>query len=155
MSEMARTGETYHIPIMVADEAGNMNLKIVRGDGESGLIQMALHLQTTGTVSTTFRYEAGSVSASVECETAQMREMFASQAPMIAQIMQEETGFAFSFSFTQSFGLSAADIYNMEQGNYEGLAAAGVSGEASQDEIQTQALYSIARGYINVIAELF
>ena len=155
MSEMARTGETYHIPIMVADEAGNMNLKIVRGDGESGLIQMALHLQTTGTVSTTFRYEAGSVSASVECETAQMREMFASQAPMIAQIMQEETGFAFSFSFTQSFGLSAADIYNMEQGNYEGIAAAGVSGEASQDEIQTQALYSNARGYINVIAELF
>lgn len=155
MSEMARTGETYHIPIMVADEAGNMNLKIVRGDGESGLIQMALHLQTTGTISTSFRYEAGSVSATVECETAQMREMFASQAPMIAQIMQEETGFAFSFSFTQSFGLSAADIYNMEQGNYEGLAAAGVSGEASQDEIQTQALYSIARGYINVIAELF
>jgi len=155
MSEMARTGETYHIPIMVADEAGNMNLKIVRGDGESGLIQMALHLQTTGTISTSFRYEAGSVSASVECETAQMREMFASQAPMIAQIMQEETGFAFSFSFTQSFGLSAADIYNMEQGNYEGLATAGASGEASQSEIQTQALYSIARGYINVIAELF
>lgn len=155
MSEMARTGETYHIPIMVADEAGNMNLKIVRGDGESGLIQMALHLQTTGTISTSFRYESGSVSATVECETAQMREMFASQAPMIAQIMQEETGYAFSFSFTQSFGLSAADIYNMEQGNYEGLAIAGVSGEASQSEIQTQALYSIARGYINVIAELF
>ena len=157
MSEMARTGETYHIPIMVADEAGNMNLKIVRGDGESGLIQMALHLQTTGTVSTTFRYEAGSVSASVECETAQMREMFAGQAPMIAQIMQEETGYAFSFIFTQSLGLSAADFYNMELGNYEGLAGAvgtSVTGD-SQSEIQTQALYSIARGYINVIAELF
>ena len=32
--EMANSGETYHIPIMVADEAGNMNLRIVRGNGE-------------------------------------------------------------------------------------------------------------------------
>ncbi|MBR1623158.1 MAG: hypothetical protein IJ675_04545, partial [Pseudobutyrivibrio sp.] len=148
MEQMATTGETYHIPMMVADEAGTMSLRIVRGTGETGLVKMALYLQSTGTISTTFHYEAGEVSASVECETAQMRELFASQAPMIAQTMQEETGYAFSFSFTQSFGISASDVYNWQLGNFQ------VS-ENRENEIQTEALYGIARGYINVISELF
>ena len=148
MEQMATTGETYHIPMMVADEAGTMSLRIVRGTGETGLVKMALYLQSTGTISTTFHYEAGEVSASVECEPAQMRELFASQAPMIAQTMQEETGYAFSFSFTQSFGISASDVYNWQLGNFQ------VS-ENRENEIQTEALYGIARGYINVISELF
>ena len=148
MDQMAATGETYHIPMMVADEAGSMSLRVVRGEGEAGLVKMAIFMQSTGTISTTFHYEAGQVQAEVECETAQMREMFASQAPLIAQTMQEETGFAFSFTFTQSFGLSAADIYNMQLGNF------AVS-DNRDNEIQTEALYGIARGYFNVIAELF
>ena len=149
MEQMASTGETYHIPMMLADEAGSMNLRIVRGQAETGLIKMAIYMEQTGTISTTFHYEAGQVSGSVECENAQMREMFASQAPMIAQTMQEETGYAFSFSFTQSFGLSAADIYNMQQGNFDS--------DISEEDynIQTQALYGIARGYLKVISELF
>ncbi len=148
MEEMATSGETYHIPMMIADEAGNMNLRIVRGTGESGLIKMALYMQSTGTISTTFHYEAGSVSANVECETAQMREMFASQAPMIAQTMQQETGFSFSFSFTREAGVSVNDVYNWQLGNFEVV-------DNKDNEIQTEKLYSIARGYLNVIGEIF
>ncbi|MCR4830307.1 MAG: hypothetical protein K5883_02510, partial [Pseudobutyrivibrio sp.] len=148
MDQMAETGETYHIPMMIADEAGSMNLRIVRGEGEAGLVKMAIFMQSTGTISTTFHYEAGQVQAEVECETAQMREMFASQAPLIAQTMQEETGFTFSFTFTQSVGLSATDIYNMQLGNFAVT-------DNRDNEVQTEALYGIARGYFNVIAELF
>ncbi|MBP5597908.1 MAG: hypothetical protein J6Y02_21245 [Pseudobutyrivibrio sp.] len=146
--EMANSGETYHIPIMVADEAGNMNLRIVRGNGESGLIKMALYLQSTGTISTTFRYEAGEVKANVECESAQTREMFATQAPMIANTMQQETGFSFSFSFTRVEGVSVTDVYNWQLGNF-------AVEEKRDNEIQTEALYGIARGYIKVMSEMF
>ena len=152
MQEMATTGETYHIPMMVADETGTMSIRIVRGNGEAGLIKMALYLESTGTVSTTFRYEAGEVNASVECETAQMREQFASKASMIERIMQQETGYTFSFSYTQSAGISASDIYNWNIGNFE---LADELAKARDNEIQTEALYGIARGYINVVAELF
>ncbi|MBR5648895.1 DUF6240 domain-containing protein [Pseudobutyrivibrio sp.] len=145
--EMANSGETYHIPIMVADEAGNMNLRIVRGNGESGLIKMALYLQSTGTISTTFRYEAGEVKANVECESAQTREMFATQAPMIANTMQQETGFSFSFSFTRVEGVSVTDVYNWQLGNF-------AVEEKRDNEIQTEALYGIARGYIKVMSEM-
>ena len=113
---------------------------------------MALYLQSTGTISTTFRYEAGEVNASVECETAQMRQLFEEQADRIAGIMKDSTGYAFSFSFTKSMGLSAADIYNWDAGN---IAVAEDVAKAREDTIQTEALYKIARGYIEVMAEIF
>ena len=152
MQQMAATGETYHIPMMINDEAGAMSLRVVRGSGEVGLIKMALYLQSTGTISTTFRYEAGEVNASVECETAQMRQLFEEQADRIAGIMKDSTGYAFSFSFTRSMGLSAADIYNWDAGN---IAVAEDVAKAREDTIQTQAQYKIARGYIDVMAEIF
>ena len=148
IQQMATSGETFHIPIMIADEAGNMNLRIVRGNGQSGLIKMALYLESTGTVATTFHYEAGKVSANIECETAQMREQFANQAETISEIMQAETGFEFNFSFTRESGVSVNDVYNWQLGNFQ-------VNESIDDEIQTQALYGIARGYFKVVGELF
>ncbi len=148
IKEMANTNETYHIPMMIADEAGDMNLRIVRGNGQAGLIKMALYLESTGTMSTTFRYEAGQVSANVECQTARMRDRFEEQAATIAQTMEEHTGFSFSFSFTRVEGVSVNDVYNWQIGNFE-------TTESRDDKVQTEALYGIARSYIDVIAEFF
>lgn len=152
MEQMAATGETYHIPMMVGEEAGTMSLRVVRGSAQTGLIKMAIYMQSTGTISTTFKYESNQVEATVECETAQMREMFAEQAPRISGIMQEMTGFGYSFNFVQKVGLSASDIYNLNMGNF---AVAEDVTKAREDSIQTEALYKIARGYIDVIAEIF
>ena len=152
MKQMAATGETYHIPMMVGEEAGTMSLRVVRGSAQTGLIKMAIYMQSTGTISTTFKYESNQVEATVECETAQMREMFAEQAPRISGIMQEMTGFGYSFNFVQKVGLSASDIYNLNMGNF---AVAEDVTKAREDSIQTEALYKIARGYIDVIAEIF
>ena len=98
---MANSGETYHIPMLIDNEVGNMNLRIVRGVEETGLVKMAIYLQSTGTIATTFHYEAKEVSANVECETAEMRDRLASLADSIAEKMKAETGFSFSFSFTR------------------------------------------------------
>ncbi len=148
IDEMAATGETYHIPVMIDDEAGNMNLRIVRGNGELGMVKMALYMQSTGTVETTFRYEAGEVSANVECDTAEMRDRLMSQADKISDMMQEQTGLSFSFSFTRQQGITVNDVYNWQLGNFTPV-------ENRDNEIQTEALYGIARGYMDVIGELF
>ena len=81
-----------------------------------------------------------------------MRQLFEEQADRIAGIMKDSTGYAFSFSFTRSMGLSAADIYNWDAGN---IAVAEDVAKAREDTIQTEALYKIARGYIEVMAEIF
>ncbi len=148
ISEMARSGETYRIPINVDGEIGDMNLRIVRGDAETGLIKMAVYLQSTGTVQTTFRYEAGSVSASVECDTASMRSKLADLVQEITSIMEQQTGYTFNFSFTRQSGISMSDLYNWNLGNFQEAAT-------KDNEIQTEALYGIARSYMNVISQLF
>lgn len=154
MGSMASSAETYHIPIMVADEAGNLNLRIVRGTGESGLIKMALYMQSTGNMASTFKYEAGEVDASITCETAQMRSMFAEAAPRIAQIMQEETGFAFKFSFAND-SVDVNEIYKLEAGAYQEAEEVVEAGKKEYDTIQTEALYGIARGFIKVVGDMF
>ena len=142
------TGETYHIPMTIADETCNMNLRIVRGTGEAGIVKMALYMEKTGTIATTFHYEAGEVSANVECETAELRDRFAASSEVISSVMEEKTGFSFSFSFTREAGVSVNDIYNWQLGNFEAV-------ENRDNEIQTEALYNIARSYLNVIGEMF
>ncbi len=148
IQQMANTGETYRIPIAIDGEVGDMNLRIVRGQQETGLVKMAIYMEQTSTVSTTFRYEAGEVKASVECATAETRDRLASQADKLSEYMQEQTGFSFTFSFTREAGLSVNDIYNWQLGNFKEV-------EDRENEIQTEALYSIARSYLNVIGEMF
>jgi hypothetical protein len=148
IQQMANTGETYRIPLAIDGEVGDMNLRIVRGQQETGLVKMAIYMEQTSTVSTTFRYEAGEVKASVECATAETRERLASQADKLSEYMQEQTGFSFTFSFTREAGLSVNDIYNWQLGNFKEV-------ENRENEIQTEALYSIARSYLNVIGEMF
>ena len=151
IQEMANSGETYHIPMMINEEVGNMNLRFVRGVEETGLIKMAIYLESTGTIATTFHYESKEVSANVECDTAEMRDRLASLADSIAEKMKTETGYSFSFSFTRESGVSVNDVYNWELGNFQ----VADNSEKEKNEIQTEALYSIARSYLNVIGEMF
>ena len=65
--------------------------------------------------------------------------------------MKAETGFSFSFSFTRESGISVNDIYNWELGNFQ----VAETSENEKSEIQTEALYSIARSYLSVIGEMF
>nr|MCR5580418.1 hypothetical protein [Pseudobutyrivibrio sp.] len=62
--------------------------------------------------------------------------------------MQQETGLSFNFSFARNTGVSVNDVYNWELGNYQQITE-------RDNEIQTERLYSIARGYIKVMGEMF
>ncbi|MBQ7149235.1 MAG: hypothetical protein IJR96_10875 [Pseudobutyrivibrio sp.] len=146
--QMADSSETYRIPIKLQDEVADMNLRIVRGEMETGLIKMAVYLQSTGNIQTTFHYEAGQVNAKVECDTAEMRQRLLEQSDFIAEKLSEQTGFDFSFSFTRETGLSVSDIYNWQLGNFK-------EKNSTENEVQTEALYGIARGYLSVLHELF
>ncbi|MBQ4245685.1 MAG: hypothetical protein II733_00850, partial [Succinivibrio sp.] len=148
IKQMADTSETYRIPIKLGDEVADMNLRIVRGDKETGLIRMAVYLQDLGTVQTTFRYESGTVSANVECDTASLRDKLSEQIATIQTQMKEQTGFDFNFSFTRESGLNVSDIYNWQTGNF-------TEENDTDNEVQTEALYGIARGYLRLLGQLF
>ena len=147
IQEMATTGETYHIPVKMDDEIGSMNVRFVRGQGEIGLIKMALYMESKGTVSTTFRYEADEVNANVECDRADVRNRLMEKKESIEEAMKEATGFTFNFSFVRETGVTVNDVYNWQLGNFEVV-------DKRDNEVQTEALYGIARSFMDIMSSI-
>ena len=129
------------------DEIGSMNVRFVRGQGEIGLIKMALYMESKGTVSTTFRYEADEVNANVECDRADVRNRLMEQKESIEEAMKEATGFTFNFSFVRETGVTVNDVYNWQLGNFEVV-------DERDNEVQTEALYGIARSFMDIMSSI-
>ena len=145
LGQMAKHSETYHIPILVEDEVGDLSLKIVRGTEKKGLVDVALSMEQTGAVHGSFRYEAGEISGEVTFERKELTQMFSEQMPYLAQNMQEETGMPISFVCGQD--RHATDDVFAE------LPAPEFEITQEQDSVTTQALYGVARSFIRTLRE--
>lgn len=141
MSVMAEKSQTYHIPVMVADEVGNMTLKIVSGKEEKGLVDVALDINKYGKVSASFKYEKISVSANFNCENDDTARMINEKADELISAISTATQLPVELSAkTKNVDINA--IYNVES-------------EEVASEITTSQLYSIARSFINVFPKVF
>lgn len=141
MSVMAEKSQTYHIPVMVADEVGNMTLKIVSGKEEKGLVDVALDINKYGKVSASFKYEKTSVSANFNCENEDTARMINEKADELISAISTATQLPVEIAAkTKNVDINA--IYNVES-------------EEVVSEITTSQLYSIARSFINVFPKVF
>ena len=147
LSTMAKNEQTYHIPIMVADEEGNMTLKIVKGSYDKGLVKMALRASSIGAVSGSIKYEANTLKGNFSCEREETRVLMSEQAPFIAKTIMEQTGLTVSFTFGRDMYLSENSIYDKRD---EKEYASDV-----EDSVSTTVLYKAAKGLIDVVAEIF
>ena len=146
LGEMGKKSETYHIPIMVEDQVGNLSLKIVRGTEEKGLVEVALDTEPTGVIRASFRYEAGQVEGEMSFDRQEVRDHFAEHANLLAEAMGRETELPVSFTFGVDRMADANDIYREKERNFE------VTEE--QSEISTKVLYGIARSFIETVTEI-
>lgn len=67
-STMAKKDQTYHVPIMVADKFGNMTLKIVNGESETGRIDLSLNMEGLGQIDGVIKYQNGGISMSFKSD---------------------------------------------------------------------------------------
>ena len=146
LGQMAEKSECYTMPIMVADEVGNLSLKIVRGKEEKGLVDIAFDMESTGTVSASFRYEAGMVDGTINSDRQDTRELLAEHMGLLAQNMSEATGKGVSFSFGWKEDLNIDDFYQQKNVGFE------ITEE--QDEIMTSTLYGVAKSFIDTLGEI-
>lgn len=150
MGQMSEHSETYHLPILVEDQIGNLSLKIVRGQDEKGLVDVALNMESTGNVKASFRYEAGEITGDLSFEKQSMRELFADRGNLLADVMTEATGLPVSFRFAWDHKISTADFYR-EDG---GPAQEGWEGSQEQDPVSTKVLYGVAKSFIDTLTEI-
>lgn len=147
LGKRARETEQFAIPIMVADEYGNMSLKIVRGKEEDkGQVDITLDMETTGAVSATFKYEGNSLDGSITTSSQNTRELLSQRMAEIASAMQKAAEMPVSLSFGWDETTDANEID--EEGDYD------FETTTEKRSIQTTKLYGIARAFITSFGEI-
>ena len=151
MKELSEKKETYAIPVMVGDEPGNMNLKIVRGkDEKKGLLDIALDSDTTGAVYARFEANAdGGIDGKIRTDRISSRDTISENLQSLAASIQEKLDGASVSIVTEYDGRTNAAAV---------LTDTAVDFETTEDrssEIQTKTLYSIAKGFVETVGDLF
>lgn len=147
LGKQARKVEQYAVPIMVADEYGNLSLKIVRGkDEDKGQVDITFDMESTGTVSAAFRYEGNSLDGTITASSQMTRELLSSHMGLLAAAMQKEADLPVALSFGWDSTLAANEIYEDKAYDFETTT--------EKREIQTSKLYGIARAFIQTLGEI-
>ena len=147
LATMATKEETYAIPITVADAAGNLTLKIVRGkEEERGQVDVALDMDATGCIRGTFRMNAESIEGMVETDRPTTRQQLAEHATELMEAIARQTGIETRLTIGWNETVEANGIYDTTAVDYV------TSTERS--EVQTGKLYGLARCFIDVLGKL-
>ncbi len=147
LGKQARKTEQFAVPIMVADEYGNLSLKIVRGkDEDKGQVDITFEMESTGTVSAAFKYEGNSLDGTITTSSQMTRELLASHMGLLASAMQKEAELPVGLSFGWDASLDANSIYDEREYDFETTT--------EKRGIQTSKLYGIARAFIQTLGEI-
>jgi hypothetical protein len=147
LGKQARKTEQFAVPIMVADEYGNLSLKIVRGKEEDkGQVEITFDMESTGAVSAKCKYEGNSLDGTITAGSQMTRELLSSHMGLIAGAMQKEAELPVALSFAWDTSLDANSIYEESDYDFETTT--------EKREIQTSKLYGIARAFIQTLGEI-
>lgn len=152
MKELSEKREEYAIPVMVGDELGNMNLKIVRGkDEKKGIVDLSLSSDITGDVYARFRAEKnGSISGKITTDSIDSRRTLSENLEVLAgKIHQKLNGGSVSL-ITEYDGRtdSTAVFYSTDEPGFE-------TTDDRTSAVQTKMLYGIAKSFVETVGELF
>ncbi|MDY6351416.1 MAG: DUF6240 domain-containing protein [Lachnospiraceae bacterium] len=152
MKELSEKKEEYAIPVMVGDELGNMNVRIVRGsDEKKGLIDLAMDSDTTGEVYARFKTtEDGGIEGRIRTDRRESRETLSENLGSLAARIQEKLkGTRVSLVAEYDRGVNAAAVLtNTDDPGFE-------TSDERTSRVQTKTLYSVARSFVETVGELF
>lgn len=145
-TQMAKD-EYYAIPVMVADELTNVQLKIVRGKEERGRVDVLFETPKLGKVAARFQVQEDSVKGYVVSDSYRTIEELKNQAGSITG--QPEQGDSQAMDYVYSEDLDLNRFAGGRTGN-----TAGLDTESEPYQVQTKTLYGIAKGFLEEMKQL-
>lgn len=140
--------ETFALPIKIADQNGNMVLKIVRGRKEDrGAFELSLFSEALGNVNASFKYSEGSISGTVTSDKESTKDFFEKNGDGLAEKMSEiaSSSVSIQYSWNASIDTNYALHDNSTQYDFEVMKTQDAQ---VKSEIQTSKLYAMARAFI-------
>ena len=139
--------ENYAIPVLVADELTNVQLKIVRGKRERGRVDIMFESPKLGKVSASFQVQKDSVKGYLVSDSPEtIEELKNHEADLLARVSQEE-GQTWEMNMIYSDHLDLANSFSREKGMGDS--------EQTQEEqqVQTRTLYGVARAFLEEVKQ--
>ena len=146
-TQMAKD-EYYAIPVMVADELTNVQLKIVRGKEERGRVDILFETPKLGKVAARFQVQEDSVRGYVVSDSNRTIEALRSQEEHLnGQDASEEIQRTMDFVYSDEL-----DLNRFAGGRSGNVGGADENSQAYQ--VQTKTLYGIARGFLEEMKQM-
>ena len=146
LGHAARQTEQYAVPILVADELGNMNLKIVRGkEEEKGQVDVALDMENIGAVSASFKLNGDALDGNIRVSTQATRDLLSDNMRTLGDRLSEACSMPVGLTVGLDEQVDANGIFT-DRPDFETTA--------ERSEIQTRKLYALARAFIQGFGEI-
>lgn len=141
--------ETYAIPVLVADELTNVQLKIVRGKEERGRVDVIFDSPKLGKVAASFQVQKDAVKGYLASDSKDTIQEFQAQKEAICESLGMEEGMSVSLDVIQSDELELSRFVEKERKTQE---TATSTEEAYQ--VQTRTLYGVAKVFLEAIKQI-
>lgn len=147
-TQMAKD-EYYAIPVLVADELTNVQLKIVRGKEERGRVDVLFETPKLGKVAARFQVQEDSVRGYVVSDSHRTIEELKNQAESQGRQPDSEGGVSRTMDYVYSEDL---DLNRFAGGRTGNISESDTASEAYQ--VQTKTLYGIAKGFLEEMNQM-
>ncbi len=141
--------EHYAIPVLVADEVTNVQLKIVRGKRERGRVEVMFDAPKYGKAAASFQVQGDSVKGYIAAESKEAIEALkAREDSLRARLGREEgTGWEVQYLHTQDLDLERF-------GSGRPMAAEEQEKDTEAYQVQTKELYGMAKAFLEEVKSM-
>ena len=143
--------ETYAIPVLVADELTNVQLKIVRGKKERGKLDIIFDSPKLGKVAANFQVQPDSVKAYIVSDSRQTADALRAQEDSLRQ--------RFGFLDGEDFHWEMNVVYS-DHVDLSHFVSAERNDPSQQDkesdayQVQTKSLYGMAKAFLEEVKHM-
>ncbi len=139
--------ENYAIPVLVADELTNVQLKIVRGKEEQGRVDIMFESPVLGKVAASFQVQHGAVKGYVISDSPQTIEELKNKEAKIQEHVSPDSEYAWNMDMicSDNLELSRFSFGEKETGQMD----------QTQDtrQVQTRTLYGVAKAFLEEVKQ--
>ena len=141
--------ENYAIPVLVADEYTNIQLKIVRGTEKRGRLDVVFDSPKLGKVAARFQVQGEKVKGYIASDSADTIEKLKDQQDMLREQLSMDGTLNPNLDIIQSESL------DINQFTLDGKTYGDISEQSQEEyEVQTKTLYGMAKVFLGAVKQL-
>lgn len=139
--------ENYAVPVLIADEMTNVQLKIVRGKKTRGMVDVLFETARMGKVAARFTVSEQRIEGFLASDREETVEQLRQQEEWLREQMTGEEGKELQFHYVKQENLDLAEFTRGQQNRIDGQQ------DSEEYQVQTKELYNMAKLFIETVKQ--